>query len=94
MSSTKESDRHSVYSLRGYYFDVVKSTTDGWVVFTPWARWLHNGTGWVEGLRKAPMETGSAKSKEFNYPPHTKGLDGAVTRSQAIEFARELINRK
>ena len=86
-----ENEAFQVYSGRGYYFDVVKSTSDGWVVFTPWARWLHDGTGWVEGLRKAPMGTGS---KEFNYPSHTKGLDGAVTREQAIQFARELINRK
>lgn len=59
------------------HYDVVNGT-DGWVVYTPHARYAFDGKCWVKGTITAPA----------------RGIIGAVSRDDARKFAETLFTSK
>lgn len=62
-------------SRRSGYYDVMNGV-DGWVVNTPYDRWVHDGKKWQKDSKSASL----------------RGVAGAVTRKEAQLFAEFLID--
>jgi hypothetical protein len=59
----------------GKHYDIVYGV-DGWVIYTPFGNWVHNGSIWLHEVNSR-----SARGKK-----------DAVTREEARRFAEQLID--
>ena len=62
-------------AIEGKSYEVVNGV-DGWVIYTPTKRVVHDGVQWLVGEKEPPL----------------RGVPGAVTRDQAREMAENLIS--
>ena len=71
----EEPDYDLCYKVDGKYYEVLDGV-DGWVVYTPTERWVHDGQTWSGAHKDRAPE---------------RGKRGAVTRDEARLFAETLI---